>query len=305
MKSCSLLIPCYNAAPYIERTWQAIAPFANAFHEVLCLDDGSTDETYELLQKLPVRSIRSETNRGVGATRNALAQAASGEWIYFLDADDHVGAQFVQVLLQHDDERSDVVTGNVDWVDSRTGAIQVARRYSNAALQADPLGETIRNPIGVIGAVVQKDAFLNVDGFREDIACWEDSDLFVRLAAAGYHFRATEAVVAQSIRHDKGISANQLYCLQCRIMLLKEYAASYSPQILPIIAAEAEKVAWQSLQLHDPEMLSAAVRLAEKCGVTLPTSKSIVVRTMRCLLSPEQVLRFQHIFRRMKQKSAR
>jgi glycosyltransferase involved in cell wall biosynthesis len=86
----SILIPCHNAAPWLkaalrsarEQTWPEV--------EIIVVDDGSTDESYEIARRLAgLRSkVLRQERRGASAARNRALEFARGEFIQYLDADD-------------------------------------------------------------------------------------------------------------------------------------------------------------------------------------------------------------------------
>jgi glycosyltransferase involved in cell wall biosynthesis len=83
----SVVIPAYNAAQYLAATLQSVSDQSSPPGEVIVVDDGSTDATAEIANSFGAR-VLSLTNAGPSAARNAGTQAASGEFIAFLDADD-------------------------------------------------------------------------------------------------------------------------------------------------------------------------------------------------------------------------
>jgi glycosyltransferase involved in cell wall biosynthesis len=84
-----VIIPAYNAADTVSYALRSCVSQSAPALEVLVVDDGSTDNTAEIVGRFgaPVRLIR-QPNRGPGAARNAAASEARGEWLAFLDADD-------------------------------------------------------------------------------------------------------------------------------------------------------------------------------------------------------------------------
>ncbi len=85
--SISVLIPAYNEADRIATTLESV--FAQTYppHEVIVVDDGSTDATVEVAGAFPVRVLHKR-NGGISSARNLGLREASGTWIAFLDADD-------------------------------------------------------------------------------------------------------------------------------------------------------------------------------------------------------------------------
>lgn len=85
----SVVIPCYNAAPWLRQTLDSVLSQTCPPHEVIVVDDGSTDESARIAGGFgsPVRVIQQE-NQGESVARNRGIEEASGDWIAFLDADD-------------------------------------------------------------------------------------------------------------------------------------------------------------------------------------------------------------------------
>ena len=89
----SIIIPVYNAAPYIERCLVSVMRQTFKDWECIVIDDGSTDGSWSLVQEMAANDarfilLRQESNRGVSAARNAGLKVASGDAVCFVDADD-------------------------------------------------------------------------------------------------------------------------------------------------------------------------------------------------------------------------
>lgn len=88
----SVVIPCYNAASFVEEAIASALGQAYPVREVVCVDDGSTDDTLDVLRRVVANERRIRVlagpNRGPSAARNRGADEASGEHLQFLDADD-------------------------------------------------------------------------------------------------------------------------------------------------------------------------------------------------------------------------
>jgi glycosyltransferase involved in cell wall biosynthesis len=89
----SVIIPAYNRADKIPIAIKSVQGQSYPNWEIVVSDDGSTDNTGEVIEQMMVhdsriRLIRHETNAGAQAARNAGIKAAKGEWIAFLDSDD-------------------------------------------------------------------------------------------------------------------------------------------------------------------------------------------------------------------------
>ncbi|MDE7376184.1 MAG: glycosyltransferase [Muribaculaceae bacterium] len=100
----TFVVPAYNAERYLRQCVDSILAQSNADLEVVLVDDGSADATGSICDEYAkadtrVRVLHTE-NRGVSAARNAAVEAARGEWLAFVDADDAVHPQFSERMLR-------------------------------------------------------------------------------------------------------------------------------------------------------------------------------------------------------------
>ena len=90
----SIIVPVYNGEQYIERIINTALDQTGKNFEMICVNDGSTDRTAELLLEYTSRyswlQVINQKNKGLTGARNAGIEAASGEYIMFLDADDYL-----------------------------------------------------------------------------------------------------------------------------------------------------------------------------------------------------------------------
>lgn len=89
MPLVSVVIPCYNAAPWIADAVASVAAQDYPHVETIVVDDGSTDESASIVaERFPHVHLVRQENRGASRARNAGTSRASGEYIQYLDADD-------------------------------------------------------------------------------------------------------------------------------------------------------------------------------------------------------------------------
>lgn len=89
----SVVLPCYNVAAYIERCLNSIRQQDFDDIEVICVNDGSTDDTLDVIRKYAGGGnliIRSFPNQGLSQARNEGLDIAKGEYVYFCDPDDYI-----------------------------------------------------------------------------------------------------------------------------------------------------------------------------------------------------------------------
>ena len=90
----SVIIPVYNAQNYLSECIDSVLRQTMQDFEVICIDDGSSDDSYSILKKYEETDERvvllSQTNQGVSAARNVGIDKTRGEYIYFLDSDDYI-----------------------------------------------------------------------------------------------------------------------------------------------------------------------------------------------------------------------
>lgn len=107
MTELTICIPAYNAAGHIERALRSIAvDEVPGGVEILVCDDGSTDDTWQILQRLAaempeLRTIRNDRNRGRPFTRNRLLRESTGRFLTWLDADDEKYPGMLRAQLEH------------------------------------------------------------------------------------------------------------------------------------------------------------------------------------------------------------
>lgn len=95
----SVIIPTYNASVYVSQCLETVLAQSYTNLEVIVVDDGSEDDTVQLVKRYPVKLIQQE-NQGAAAARNAGIIAATGEYIHFMDVDDLINLEFYERMLE-------------------------------------------------------------------------------------------------------------------------------------------------------------------------------------------------------------
>lgn len=111
----SVIVPFYNNEDFVLDLLKSIETQTYSNIELICIDDGSKDETYRLLQdyepqNIEYKVIHHEFSKGSSAARNAGLDVATGEYIYFLDSDDQISEDLLNDNIQLlNNEHSDLV----------------------------------------------------------------------------------------------------------------------------------------------------------------------------------------------------
>ncbi len=103
MPLVSIIVPIYNVASYLRQSLESICAQTMQDLEVICVNDGSTDASLEILQEFAAKDPRfhiiTQENRGVSAARNTGLQASHGEYIGFVDPDDYIHPRMFESLI--------------------------------------------------------------------------------------------------------------------------------------------------------------------------------------------------------------
>jgi glycosyltransferase involved in cell wall biosynthesis len=178
----SVIIPAYNAERYIAKAIESCLSQTYAPHEIIVVDDGSTDGTAEVAESFPspVRVIRLLENMGAAVARNRGVQASTGDWLNFLDADDWFLPQKFE--LQHrcalENEQAVLIYAGFRVMNYDKS------EYDGKLLQPRELFPRLRYRcvIHLTTVALRRAAFDAVGGFNPALRVTEDWDLWLRLA---------------------------------------------------------------------------------------------------------------------------
>lgn len=122
----SVIIPVYNAEKYLNQCLDSLKAQTFKQFEVICVDDGSTDASREILGRYSVEDSRfrifQQKNSGAGAARNYGMEYARGEYLYFMDADDFLEETLLEEAFNKaEEEQADIVLFSARFFDTRSG----------------------------------------------------------------------------------------------------------------------------------------------------------------------------------------
>ncbi|MGB8167500.1 MAG: glycosyltransferase family A protein [Chthoniobacteraceae bacterium] len=180
-------IPCFNAERWIAACVESALAQTWADKEVIVVDDGSTDASPRILENFgtAIRLLRG-AHRGGNEARNLALEAASGEWVQFLDADDYlepekIAAQFAETA---GGERADVIYSPT-WIETP----DAPRSLREIDPRLDVFGRWLAWQLPQTGgALWRKRALVEIGGWRPDQPCCQEHELYLRALQAGRRF---------------------------------------------------------------------------------------------------------------------
>lgn len=205
MPRVSVVIPAYNSGHCISEAIESVLGQSFKDFEIVVVDDGSTDDTSEIVERYPEIRYFYQSNQGPSAARNKGVVESRGDYIAFLDADDALLEDSLQLRVAFLERHGDVdlvfsdlirfcepkgrpeihlkengfIHKFTDAITSHKGSEYVfGKAYTEMALKHHPF---IKTPT----VMVRRKAVNGHHGFNTDLHIAEDVDLWLRIADAG------------------------------------------------------------------------------------------------------------------------
>src|SRR5215813_12962257 len=196
MPTVSVIIPAYNAAPFIGETLRSVFAQTLSCLEVIVVNDGSPDTGALESEIAPYREQLNyiiQENRGASAARNVGVQAAQGDFIAFLDADDIWLPDYLAEQLQFIHETgadlvcADAVVFDESGVESETYMEALTNDCSDTGRVS--FSGLIRGEQNLItsGIVTKREPVVAAGLFDESLRNAQDFDLWIRMTLRGLH----------------------------------------------------------------------------------------------------------------------
>jgi len=272
----SIIIPSYNCAPWLERAVESAYALGSQAVEVIVIDDGSTDETpalcANLKQQYPDLKVIRQTNGGLSAARNTGLDAATGEFVFLLDADDEAIVFNLELLkiFQGDILRMGVEEVLVD------GSCRLRQQEhasaSGAAFLQNGLMPGNWDFYIPSWAYIYRRSFIDSNHLRFPVGLIHEDMLFtIQALLAAQTVAATKTLAYRYIRRPGSITQQVTYASRRRrvmsvmrivdalILLTNEH-----PEVdLWLWTSEVIDYGWNSGQVGDSRKLAWALFLAE------------------------------------------
>lgn len=199
--SFSIIIPLYNKAKTISKTLDSITNLEGTDYEIVVVDDGSTDDGPQIVQSYQSNKLKlfRKPNGGVSSARNYGAEKARNSWLIFLDADDLLTMDCLQIFgdLINRFPRDEVFVGNfIQKFPNKT----VTRNCKKEFVSENPHRDIwlFRFYMRPGAFCVNKHAFLKSGGYDERMSFNEDFEYCMRLSSL-FRVVATPKIVMEYV----------------------------------------------------------------------------------------------------------
>jgi glycosyltransferase involved in cell wall biosynthesis len=221
MALVSVIIPCYNQAHFLGEAIESVLKQTYPHFEVVVIDDGSTDNTSEVAARYPgVRCVRQE-NLGLAGARNTGIRRSNGSYLVFLDADDRLLPNALEVGLKHLEERPECafVSGHCKLIGVDGSSLPTP---DPVLIEEDHYQTLLLNTyIWMPATVTYRRAVFEIVGvFDTSVSPSADYHLYLRVAREYPVYHHGE-VVAEYRQHGTNMTRNPAMMLKAVVTVLR------------------------------------------------------------------------------------
>lgn len=181
MADISIIVPIYNAEKYIEKCLDSLVNQTKKELEFILVNDGSTDNTENLIKKYKDKRIKyfKNKNQGIGKTRNFGIEKATGKYLMFLDSDDYLDIDACKQLYEKaNNEKLDLVVFDFYRVENKKNTAVIIDDFENSSLKVNP-NLLLEINLGPCNKLFKRDLVIkNNTRFLEDLK-YEDTTFVV------------------------------------------------------------------------------------------------------------------------------
>jgi hypothetical protein len=287
--SFAVAVAAHQAAETIVEALESVVAQTRSPSEIVVCDDGSTDGTADLAERLGggIRVIR-QPNRGEASAKNVAARAARADYVAFLDADDVYLPRRLEALAELALERPDLDVLTTDALLEVEGS-PTRRCYTDTwPFETVDQRAAILERNFVFGlAAVRRISFLEAGGFEERLRYATDWDCWIRMILSGSGVGLVAEPLARYRLRPESLSSQRSALLDGRAAVLERAAADRRLTLAERGAVEARAAAnrreasvmraVESLESEAPDARSLALRVARTAGLPAATRLRAVV----------------------------
>jgi glycosyltransferase involved in cell wall biosynthesis/peptidoglycan/xylan/chitin deacetylase (PgdA/CDA1 family) len=219
----SVVVPCYNHAHFLGEAIESALAQTYPYLEIIVVDDGSSDNTREVAARYPqVRYVRQE-NQGLAAARNTGLRHSTGSYLVFLDADDRLLSQAVEMGLHQLQAHPDCAFAFGRWRQIAVDGSPLPKApIPRIEIEGDHYVCLLqRNHVEMHATVVYRRTALEAVGaFDPTLRAAEDYDLYLRIARQ-YPICSHGAIVAEYRRYGSNMTNDPALMLRSAVTVLR------------------------------------------------------------------------------------
>jgi len=231
MMKISVIIPTFNREKFILNAIRSVQNQSFRADEIIVIDDGSCDNTKEILKDENIRYLYQE-NKGVSAARNRGIKEAKNEWIAFLDSDDTWNVDKLNAHKSLHVEDISLLSSYTDELWIRDTKVIKLKKYQK---KEEPtfLNSLRLCKIGTSSFFCNKKIFLNIGLFDENLKVCEDYDLWLRILLKYEIKLIDKKLVTKYAGHENQLSFDTKLIDIYRVEALKKHLNSkYKEEVL-------------------------------------------------------------------------
>lgn len=248
LPTISVVMPVYNAGEYLSLAIDSLVGQTFTDFEVIAINDGSSDESGEILDKIAETDSRfriiHQKNKGLVATLNYGVSLAKASIIARMDADDiSLDNRFETEFPLFSDKNVVLVVGGYEELGTKKSTVHTPPS------QQESLSRSlyVQNYIGHGTVMFRKDSFVEVGGYRQSVGPVEDYDLWIRLSELGKISSVKEVVYLWRVTAGGITSTQNVYQEDCA-KKLRDILWHTLPQ--PLTKMDLKNNKWTKIDLE-------------------------------------------------------
>ena len=301
MNKVSVIIPVYNNVKYLERCLKSVFSQNMEQMEVICIDDGSTDESILILSDYANRygnlRLFHQENKGAGSARNLGIAKASGEFIAFLDADDFYYDNMALRKLYYTAKESGALICGGSVCSFRNGILTLDNLHREAKFTRNGLMAYSDYPVcyGFWRFIYKKDLLVKNNIFFPDYRRCQDLPFLIKaMCESGYFYAVEDYVYCYRKEHKEVYFTRQKITdytkgmRDCLILSQKYRISELHTEIINMIHRQLAAMMYMEINNGCSELISILEEINQAITEELIIKNRLICKSIY-LLSPEEI----------------